>query len=99
LVQQAVHHEFEPEHAETVEDMVRNLLPRRRPSGLEALQARLPAGYTAMARKPENVVARLSVPERVLLFCVASGTEWGEASGPLWAEICDRADRVRADRP
>jgi hypothetical protein len=26
-----------------------------------------------------NIAAELSVPERVLLFCVASGTEWARA--------------------
>jgi hypothetical protein len=31
------------------------------------------------ARKPETVAAELTVPERVLLFCLASGTDWVKA--------------------
>jgi hypothetical protein len=27
----------------------------------------------------EDIAAKLSVPERVLLFCLASGTEWAQA--------------------
>jgi hypothetical protein len=27
----------------------------------------------------EDIAAKLSVPERVLLFCLASGTEWAKA--------------------
>jgi hypothetical protein len=30
-------------------------------------------------RKPETIAAGLSVPERVLLFCIASGTDWQKA--------------------
>ena len=30
-------------------------------------------------RKPDSVAAALSVPERVLLFCIASSTSWQEA--------------------
>jgi hypothetical protein len=31
-------------------------------------------------KDPSNIVAAdLSTPERVLLFCLASGTEWAEA--------------------
>ena len=29
--------------------------------------------------KPETIAAQLTVPERVLLFCVASGTDWAKA--------------------
>ena len=29
-----------------------------------------------IARNPENVVEDLSVPERALLFCIASGIDW-----------------------
>ena len=32
-------------------------------------------------RQPENVAAGLSVPERLLLFCIASHTDWQKA-GP-----------------
>jgi hypothetical protein len=32
-----------------------------------------------VARKPEAVAAELSVPERILLFCIASGTDWQRA--------------------
>jgi hypothetical protein len=32
-----------------------------------------------MADGPRSNPVELSVPERVLLFCVASGTEWAEA--------------------
>ena len=30
-------------------------------------------------RQPENVAASLSVPERLLLFCIASHTDWQQA--------------------
>jgi hypothetical protein len=30
-------------------------------------------------RKPETIAAGLSVPERILLFCIASGTDWQKA--------------------
>jgi hypothetical protein len=31
-------------------------------------------------KDPSNIVAAdLSTPERILLFCIASGTEWAEA--------------------
>jgi hypothetical protein len=29
-----------------------------------------------IGRNPENLAAGLSVPERTLLFCIASGTDW-----------------------
>jgi hypothetical protein len=37
-----------------------------------------------MARAPttETIAAELSVPERVLLFCLASGTDWAKAGVP-----------------
>ena len=31
-------------------------------------------------RQPENVAASLSVPERLLLFCIASHTDWQKSS-------------------
>jgi hypothetical protein len=31
---------------------------------------------------PATIAAELTVPERVLLFCVASGTEWLKAGVP-----------------
>jgi hypothetical protein len=33
-----------------------------------------------IARKPEAVAAGLSVPERILLFCIASDTDWQKAT-------------------
>ena len=33
------------------------------------------------ARKPESIAAELTVPERVLLFCLASDTDWGSKAG------------------
>jgi hypothetical protein len=33
----------------------------------------------AKAPIPETIAAALSVPERVLLFCLASGTDWLKA--------------------
>ena len=32
------------------------------------------------ARKPEAIAATLSVPERILLFCIASDTDWQKAT-------------------
>jgi len=29
-----------------------------------------------IARNPEHIAAGLSVPERALLFCIASGVDW-----------------------
>jgi hypothetical protein len=34
----------------------------------------------AKAPTPETIAAELSMPERVLLFCLASGTDWLKAS-------------------
>ena len=31
-------------------------------------------------RKPESIAAGLSVPEQILLFCLASGTDWQKAA-------------------
>jgi hypothetical protein len=38
-------------------------------------------GLSSMTKSPtlENIAANLSVPERVLLFCVASNTDWVKA--------------------
>jgi hypothetical protein len=33
-----------------------------------------------VVRKPESIAAGLSVPERILLFCLASGTDWQKAA-------------------
>ena len=30
-----------------------------------------------MGKTPEDIAAELTPPQRVLLFCVASGTDWG----------------------
>ena len=30
-----------------------------------------------MGKRPEDIAAELTPPKRVLLFCVASGTDWG----------------------
>jgi hypothetical protein len=35
-----------------------------------------------IGRKPENIAAGLSVPERILLFCIASGTDWQRRDPP-----------------
>jgi hypothetical protein len=32
-----------------------------------------------IGRKPETIAAGLTMPERVLLFCVASGRDWQKA--------------------
>jgi hypothetical protein len=32
-----------------------------------------------MSQRPESVATELTVPERVLLFCLASGTNWTAA--------------------
>jgi hypothetical protein len=32
-----------------------------------------------MSKRPDAAPADLSVPKRILLFCVASGTEWERA--------------------
>jgi hypothetical protein len=33
----------------------------------------------AKAPTPENIAAQLTVPERVLLFCLVSETDWAQA--------------------
>jgi hypothetical protein len=33
-----------------------------------------------LPRKPESIAGGLSVPERILLFCLASGTDWQKAA-------------------
>jgi hypothetical protein len=39
-------------------------------------------------KDPSNIVAAdLSTPERVLLFCLASGTEWAEAGATVTAMV------------
>jgi hypothetical protein len=32
-----------------------------------------------MTNKPKSITAQLTVPERVLLFCLASDTDWVKA--------------------
>jgi hypothetical protein len=41
--------------------------------------AALPQQFPARARRDERSAVDLSTPERILLFCLASGTEWAEA--------------------
>jgi hypothetical protein len=36
-------------------------------------------GYPRRMGKPPDAILELSIPERILLFCVASGTEWERA--------------------
>jgi hypothetical protein len=36
----------------------------------------------AKAPTPDSIAAELSVPERLLLFCLASGTDWAKAGVP-----------------
>jgi len=56
--------------------------PRRRSPGLaDAFAAQCPetaADRVTMAKPPTpaSIAAALTVPERVLLFCVAAGTDW-----------------------
>jgi hypothetical protein len=33
-----------------------------------------------VARTPESIAADLTVPERILLFCIDSGTDWQKSS-------------------
>jgi hypothetical protein len=49
-------------------------------------------------KDPSNIVAAdLSTPERVLLFCLASGTEWAEA-GVTGATVTAMIVRGLVDR-
>jgi hypothetical protein len=49
-------------------------------------------------KDPSNIVAAdLSTPERVLLFCLASGTEWAEA-GITGATVTATVVRGMVDR-
>jgi hypothetical protein len=52
--------------------------PRRR-QHCAAARAAGAQGVKA-ARKPEAIAATLSVPERILLFCIASDTDWQKAT-------------------
>jgi hypothetical protein len=38
-------------------------------------------------RNPENIAEGLTVPERTLLFCIASGTDWQQAAGVTDATV------------
>jgi hypothetical protein len=49
-------------------------------------------------KDPSNIVAAdLSTPERILLFCLASGTEWAEAgvTGKTETAMVVRVPRAR----
>jgi hypothetical protein len=49
-------------------------------------------------RDPSNIVAAdLSTPERILLFCLASGTEWAQA-GVTGATVTAMVVRELVDR-
>jgi len=43
-----------------------------------------------IGRKPETIAAGLTVPERVLLFCVASGRDWRKAG--VTGDVCIGSD-------
>jgi hypothetical protein len=45
----------------------------------QAMKSKTPSTLREALRQPENVAARLSVPERLLLFCIASHTDWQKA--------------------
>ena len=40
------------------------------------MNSKTPSTLREALRQPENVAAGLSVPERLLLFCIASHTDW-----------------------
>jgi hypothetical protein len=40
-----------------------------------------------VAREPESIAEGLTVPERILLFCIDSGTDWQKASGVTAATV------------
>jgi hypothetical protein len=44
-----------------------------------AESGRLTYTPSMVKRTPETIGAELSVPERMLLFCLASGTDWAKA--------------------
>ena len=37
--------------------------------------------YMNSARNQKNIAEGLTVPERILLFCIAGGTDWQKFSG------------------
>jgi len=43
------------------------------------MKSETPSTLREALRQPENVAAGLSVPERLLLFCIASHTDWQKA--------------------
>ena len=45
----------------------------------QAMKSKTPPTLREALRQPENVAAGLSVPERLLLFCIASHTDWQKA--------------------
>jgi hypothetical protein len=55
---------------------MRNRELPQKPRRCEKYFSQLEKGLLAM---PEIVAAKLSVPQRVLLFCVASNTDWRKA--------------------
>jgi hypothetical protein len=40
-----------------------------------------------IGRTPENIAAGLTVPERILLLCIDSGTDWQKASRVTGATV------------
>jgi hypothetical protein len=62
-----------------------------------------PTSDTFAMKDPSNIIAAdLSTPERILLFCLASGTEWAEAgiTGTTVTQMVVRGlvDRDAAER-
>jgi hypothetical protein len=45
----------------------------------QAMKSKTPSTLREALRQPENVAAGLSVSERLLLFCIASHTDWQKA--------------------
>ena len=43
------------------------------------MKSKTPSTLREALRQPENVAAGLFVPERLLLFCIASHTDWQKA--------------------
>jgi len=43
------------------------------------MKSETPSTLREALRQPENVATGLSVPERLLLFCIASHTDWQKA--------------------
>ena len=51
-----------------------------------------------VAREPESIAEGLTVPERILLFCIDSGTDWQKASSVNAATVAAMVLRDLVER-